>query len=85
MNYVKIELFLIKNQKSKINYEFELSKKHTNLFNISYIVIKINRFQYFYTKKFSLSFKEKKNRNRKNFKQKKSKIFDQIKKLFKKK
>ena len=59
-------------------------QKNTRLFNILYIVIKINRFQYFYTKKFSLSF-EKKIRNRKNFEQKKSKIFDQIKKLFKKK
>ena len=38
LNYVKIELFFIKNQKSRVNYKLELLKD-TRIYSIFYILL----------------------------------------------
>ena len=38
LNYIKIELFFIKNQKNRINYKFKLLK-NTRIYSIFYILL----------------------------------------------
>ena len=65
LNYVKIELFLIKNQKSKINYKFELLK-NTRIHSIFHIsLLKSIDFNIFIQKDFH--YYSKKNSKLKKF------------------
>ena len=80
LNYVKIELFFIKDQKDRISYKLKLLK-NTRIYSIFYIsLLKSADFNTFIQKTFHYQSK-KKIRNKKHFKQKKSKVFCQIKKI----
>ena len=60
LNYVKIELFFVKNQKDRINYKFELSK-NTRIYLMFYIsLLKSIDSKTFIQKTFHYQSKEKK-------------------------
>ena len=70
LNHVKIKSFVMKNQKSQINYEFELSK-NTRIHSIFHIsLLKSIDSKTFIQMTFYYKSK-KKVRNKENFKQKK--------------
>ena len=66
LNHVKVESFLIKNQKSKINYKFELSK-NTRVHSIFHIsLLKSIDFNTF-IQNFFIIIQKRKNSKSKNF------------------
>ena len=67
LNHVKVEPFLIKNQKSKINYKLELFK-NTRVYSIFYIsLLKLIDFNTFIQENFHYHSKKKKNSKSKKF------------------